>query len=107
MRVSRTKEKDCLDSSAVDPIVRYGWVLILLLIVIPHKAILRIFFGTVIVSKDEIGIVNKKWVLFGKNRTLPDGGSGGHGGTLVDVLLANLIRDHMKPADSAPPAAAK
>ena len=24
------------------------------------------------------------------------GGAGGQGGTLVDVLLANLIRDHMK-----------
>jgi len=29
-------------------------------------------------------------------------GGGSQGGTLVDVLLANLIRDHMKPADSAP-----
>jgi uncharacterized membrane protein YqiK len=35
------------------------------------------------------------------------GGSGGQGGTLVDVLLANLIRDHMTTngtAGSAPPA---
>ena len=29
------------------------------------------------------------------------GGSGGQGGTLVDVLLANLIRDHMKPDTNA------
>ena len=43
------------------------------MIVALHKLILRIFFGTVIVSKDEIGIVNKKWVLFGKNRELPGG----------------------------------
>ena len=36
------------------------------------------------------------------------GGSGGHGGTLVDVLLANLIRDQMKAdgnAGGAPSAA--
>lgn len=38
-----------------------------------YKQILRIFFGTVIISEDSIGIVNKKWVLFGNHRTLPDG----------------------------------
>ncbi len=51
----------------------YGWVLVLLLVILLHKAVLRTVFGTVIVSKDQIGIVNKRWVLFGKNRTLPDG----------------------------------
>lgn len=30
-------------------------------------------FGMVIIPQDSIGIVNKKWVLFGKNRSLPDG----------------------------------
>jgi hypothetical protein len=29
------------------------------------------------------------------------GGGSGQGGTLVDVLLANLIRDHMKPDNNA------
>jgi hypothetical protein len=29
------------------------------------------------------------------------GGGGGQGGTLVDVLLANLIRDNMKPVNGA------
>jgi uncharacterized membrane protein YqiK len=32
------------------------------------------------------------------------GGSGGQGGTLVDVLLANLIRDHMNIGGNAPSA---
>jgi hypothetical protein len=31
-------------------------------------------------------------------------GGGSQGGTLVDVLLANLIRDNMKPVSGAPSA---
>jgi uncharacterized membrane protein YqiK len=76
-----------------DPVIRYGWILIVLLIVLLHKAILRAFFGTVIVSKDEIGIVNKKWVLFGKNRTLPDGAIvalSGEAGLQADTLAPGI-----------------
>ncbi|MGD0830367.1 MAG: SPFH domain-containing protein [Terracidiphilus sp.] len=62
-----------MDALTMDFAIRYGWVLLLILALILHKLILRIFFGTVIVSQEEIGIVNKKWVLFGKHRTLPDG----------------------------------
>ncbi len=82
-----------MDSSTVDPIVKYGWVLVLILIILLHKAILRIFFGTVIVSKDEIGIVNKKWVIFGKNRTLPDGAIvalNGEAGLQADTLAPGI-----------------
>jgi len=76
-----------------DPVIRYGWVLLLILILLLHKAILRAFFGTVIVSKDEIGIVNKKWVLFGKNRTLPDGAIvalSGEAGLQADTLAPGI-----------------
>jgi uncharacterized membrane protein YqiK len=76
-----------------DPVIRYGWVLILILILLLHKAILRAFFGTVIVSKDEIGIVNKKWVLVGKNRTLPDGAIvalNGEAGLQADTLAPGI-----------------
>ena len=62
-----------MDASTTDFAIRYGWVLLLILALILYKMILRVFFGTVIVSQEEIGIVNKKWVLFGKHRTLPDG----------------------------------
>ena len=82
-----------MDSSAVDPVVKYGWVLVLILILILHKVILRAFFGTVIVSKDEIGIVNKKWVLVGKNRTLPDGAIvalNGEAGLQADTLAPGI-----------------
>lgn len=37
-----------------------------------YKLILRVF-GVVIIPKDTIGIVNKKFVLLGGNRTMPDG----------------------------------
>jgi uncharacterized membrane protein YqiK len=82
-----------MDSSAVDPVVKYGWALLLILILVLHKVILRVFFGTVIVSKDEIGIVNKKWVLFGKNRTLPDGAIvalNGEAGLQADTLAPGI-----------------
>jgi uncharacterized membrane protein YqiK len=82
-----------MDSSAVDPVVKYGWALVLILILVLHKVILRAFFGTVIVSKDEIGIVNKKWVLVGKNRTLPDGAIvalNGEAGLQADTLAPGI-----------------
>ena len=54
--------------------IKYGWILIVVvLVILLEKLLLRYFFGTVIVSKDQIGIVNKKWVLMGSHRTLPDG----------------------------------
>jgi len=74
-------------------LARFGWVLGLFLVVLLHKAILRYFFGTVIVSKDQIGIVNKKWVLFGRNRTLPDGAIvalSGEAGLQADTLAPGI-----------------
>ena len=47
-------------------------VAILIILIAAYKLILRIF-GVIIIPKDSVGIVNKKFVLFGANRTLPDG----------------------------------
>lgn len=44
----------------------------LVVLALCYKLILRIF-GVVIIGQDSIGIVNKKWVLLGSNKTLPDG----------------------------------
>jgi uncharacterized membrane protein YqiK len=80
-------------ATVVDLLTRYGWVVALFLIVVFHKAVLRIFFGTVIVSKDEIGVVNKKWVLFGSHRTLPDGAIvalSGEAGLQADTLAPGI-----------------
>ncbi|MEI2750885.1 MAG: SPFH domain-containing protein [Ferruginibacter sp.] len=38
-----------------------------------YKFILRVFFGMVIVPENRIGLVTKKFVLFGANKELPDG----------------------------------
>lgn len=51
----------------------YWWVVLLVLCIILYKFVLRVFFGMVIVPEDRIGLVTKKFVLFGSNRELPDG----------------------------------
>lgn len=38
-----------------------------------HKVILRVLFGMIIVPENRIGLVTKKFVLFGACRALPDG----------------------------------
>ncbi|WP_242691516.1 SPFH domain-containing protein [Desertivirga arenae] len=54
-------------------ILAYGWLLILVLGIVFYKPILRVFFGMVIVPEDRIGLVTKKFVLYGPNKELPDG----------------------------------
>ena len=51
----------------------WWWVLVLLFSLIFYKFVLRVFFGMVIVPEDKIGLVTKKFVLFGSNKELPDG----------------------------------
>jgi uncharacterized membrane protein YqiK len=51
------------------------WVLIIgipLLCIVLYRIILRVFFGLVIVPEDRIGLVTKKFVLWG-NQSLPEG----------------------------------
>ncbi|WP_316845405.1 SPFH domain-containing protein [Pedobacter psychrodurus] len=54
-------------------ISNYWWVLVALLCIILYKYILRFLFGMVIVPEDRIGLITKKFVLFGSDRELPDG----------------------------------
>lgn len=54
-------------------IAHFWWIGIILLCIIFYKFVLRVFFGMVIVPEDKIGLVTKKFVLFGANRELPDG----------------------------------
>jgi uncharacterized membrane protein YqiK len=93
MEGPKRKENKSMDTATVDLLVRYGWILVLVLIVAFHKAVLRIFFGTVIVSETQIGVVNKKWVIFGKHRTLPDGAIvalNGEAGLQADTLAPGI-----------------
>jgi uncharacterized membrane protein YqiK len=54
-------------------ILGFWWVLPIIVVLVLYKFVLRLFFGMVMIPKDGIGVVNKKFVLFGKNRSLPDG----------------------------------
>ncbi len=51
----------------------YWWVILLIVSLVLYKIILRFLFGMVIVPEDKIGLVTKKFVLFGENKELPDG----------------------------------
>ncbi|MEP6713843.1 MAG: flotillin family protein, partial [Ferruginibacter sp.] len=51
----------------------YWWVIVLVISLILYKFILRVFFGMVIVPENRLGLVTKKFVLFGANKALPDG----------------------------------
>jgi len=57
----------------VDNLLQYWWVVVIILSIVYYKRILRLFFGMVIVPEDRIGLVTKKFVLFGSNKELPDG----------------------------------
>lgn len=48
----------------------YWWVGLLLLSIVLYKVILRVFFGLVIVPENKIGLVTKKFVLFGEHKQL-------------------------------------
>lgn len=79
--------------SSLLPYYSYTWVVLLALALIFHKFVLRIFFGMVVVKEGEVGIVVKKWVLFGKNRTLPDGcivALNGEAGVQADTLAPGV-----------------
>lgn len=51
----------------------YWWIGAIVVCLVLYKIILRFLFGMVIVPEDRIGLVTKKFVLFGANRELPDG----------------------------------
>ncbi|SEP60022.1 SPFH domain-containing protein [Flavobacterium urocaniciphilum] len=53
-------------------IIDFWWVLLIVLTLVFYKFVLRVFFGMVIVPEDKIGLVTKKFVLFGADKSLPD-----------------------------------
>src|SRR5262252_9658552 len=79
----------------MDPVAlltTYWWVVVILLLLLGRVVVLRIF-GVVIIPEDSIGIVNKKYVVVGKNRTMPDGAIlalHGEAGLQADALAPGL-----------------
>ncbi len=51
-------------------IMQYWWVIIPILLILFYKLIFRIF-GVIIIPEDKIGLVTKKFVLFGKSELPP------------------------------------
>ena len=56
-----------------DFLSNYWWLILVIISLGLYKIILRFLFGMVIVPEDKIGLVTKKFVLFGENKELPDG----------------------------------
>lgn len=56
----------------MDVVISYWWVILIVLSILFYKFVLRVFFGMVIVPEDRIGLVTKKFVLFGADKSLPD-----------------------------------
>ncbi|MFZ4619967.1 MAG: SPFH domain-containing protein [Bacteroidota bacterium] len=76
----------------VDLLVSYWWLIITVGLLVSYKLVLRVF-GIVIIPNDSIGILNKRFVIFGSNRTLPDGtiiALNGEAGYQADTLAPGL-----------------
>lgn len=58
--------------NVLSAVVSFWWVIPILLLLVLHRLVLRIF-GVVMVPQDAVGIVNKKYCVVGKNRSLPNG----------------------------------
>ena len=54
-------------------IMHFWWVIIPIGLFVLYKWTLRVLFGMVIIPEDKTGLVVKKFVLFGPNKTLPEG----------------------------------
>ncbi len=50
----------------------YWWIILLIVMVVLYKVILRILCGMVIIPEDRIGLVTKKFALFGSHKQLSD-----------------------------------
>jgi uncharacterized membrane protein YqiK len=56
-----------------DLIFKLWWVLPVVAALVMYKFGLRVFFGMIIVPDDRIGLVVKKFALYGNDQRLPDG----------------------------------
>jgi uncharacterized membrane protein YqiK len=76
----------------LEPLAKYWWVLAILVVLVAYRLVFRLF-GAVIIPQDSIGVVNKRYVLFGKYRTLPDGciiALNGEAGIQADTLAPGI-----------------
>ena len=82
-----------MDKTPILHILSYSWILIPILALVFYKFVFRVFFGMVIIPEDKIGLVTKKFVVSGKNKSLPDGkiiALNGEAGYQADTLAPGL-----------------
>jgi len=56
-----------------DFLLNFWWIILVVVSIVLYKQILRFLFGMIIVPEDRIGLVTKKFVLFGVSKELPIG----------------------------------
>ena len=81
-----------MDTQIWDVFLRFWWVLPILVVLIFWKSAVRLL-GIVIVPDDSIGLITKKFVLFGSHRDLPPGkiiALKGEAGLQADTLAPGL-----------------
>ncbi len=81
-----------METSTLTSIFHFWWVVPVLVLLLGFKLWLRLF-GVLIIPEDSIGVVNKKFVLFGKHKRLPDGSIialNGEAGLQADTLPPGL-----------------
>src|SRR3984885_920004 len=73
-------------------LLSFWWVFALVLAIVCYQLILRLF-GVVLIPQNNIGIVDKQYAVFGRNRTLPEGqivALNGEAGVQADTLAPGL-----------------
>ena len=76
-------------------ILSFWWIIIPIIAIAGYKFVFRVFFGMVIIPEDKVGLVTKKFVLFGPNKALPDGkiiALNGEPGFQADTLAPGFYR---------------
>jgi uncharacterized membrane protein YqiK len=63
---------DSSPTSVLRTLIGFWWLLPIVLALLSYRYIFRLL-GVVIIPQDSLGVVNKRFVLFGKHRALPDG----------------------------------
>jgi uncharacterized membrane protein YqiK len=77
----------------LESILSYSWIIPIIAVIAGYKFVFRVFFGMVIIPEDKVGLVTKKFVLFGANKSLPDGkiiALNGEPGFQADTLAPGL-----------------
>ena len=83
-----------MNQTVVDLLIAWGWILPVLLMLVFYKWTFRLF-GIWIIPEDKVGIVTKKFKLFGANKILKEGeifACNGESGIQADVLKPGFYK---------------